>query len=358
MFIENLRNTLISKNNLQDTNSVYTFFYDETNNIRKLYLKENYFNAEPAPFVLGGIVAINKNFFSKNNELRTILNLQPSVKEIKLKHLAKGTFTDIIKSPKIEILLQWLLDNKLLIHFSVIDTLYWSIVDIIDSIVAPNRYLEILKSDLSYVVRTNIKQIIFLFNRYQYPAISKKLKNSFLKDLIQIIENSNLEHYHMMMLKGILQQGLNCTSLHFIEGNEKEPLIDDFSIFYFQSLILFKNSSHIFDEEKSIKDLFNTNKFFQSNLINRTYCFENSQNNFGIQLSDIIVGILGKMFSYICNESEHNILTLKNSLSRTEQRNLDLLKELILLSEKYNSAFIHHILSIHDKNKICILLSN
>lgn len=65
MFIENLRNKLISKNNLQDTNSVYTFFYDETNNTRKLYLKENYFNAEPAPFVLGGIVAINKNFFLK-----------------------------------------------------------------------------------------------------------------------------------------------------------------------------------------------------------------------------------------------------------------------------------------------------
>ena len=276
--------------------------------------------------------------------------------------MAKGNFTDIIKSKKIEKILQWLLDNKLFIHFSVFDTLYWSVVDIIESIISPDNnlftYSEILKSDLLYIVRTNITQIISLFNKYKYPTIPRNLKNYFLERLIQIIESANLNHFNKMMLKGAIQQGLNCDSLPFIEGNEKEELINDFSIFYFQSLILFKNSKHIFDEEKSISDLFDTNEFFQSNLRNRTYCFENSQNNFGIQLSDVIIGILGKMFLYIINESEHDIFTLKNYLTPTERNILYLIKKLILSSEQFNPALIHHMLSIYDKRKMCILLSD
>lgn len=60
----------------------------------------------------------------------SILQLQKSTKEIKLCYLTKGDFLQILESKKIEIFLEWLLKNNLLIHFYVMDVIYWSVVDI------------------------------------------------------------------------------------------------------------------------------------------------------------------------------------------------------------------------------------
>ena len=44
----------------------YHFFYDETNNIRKFYLKDNKFNSDCLDnFVLGGIVFEGEQYFDE-----------------------------------------------------------------------------------------------------------------------------------------------------------------------------------------------------------------------------------------------------------------------------------------------------
>ncbi|MEC4817924.1 MAG: hypothetical protein SAK29_32330, partial [Scytonema sp. PMC 1069.18] len=79
-----------------DFDSAFTFFYDETNNIRKFYVRESDFNSSfQSNFVLGGIV------YDKSKpdieKLFSELNLERSIKEVKLKHLAKGDFLSCLK---------------------------------------------------------------------------------------------------------------------------------------------------------------------------------------------------------------------------------------------------------------------
>ena len=100
MDIEDLRENIIKISGLINDSSIdnsYVFFYDETNNIRKLYiLDDKTFNSEPIVFVLGGIVYKNNrvNF----DELKNLLKIQKSNNDIKLKHIAKGEFPEIISS--------------------------------------------------------------------------------------------------------------------------------------------------------------------------------------------------------------------------------------------------------------------
>lgn len=46
MDVNESRYILIQNHGLQNTDDVYTFYYDETNNIRKLYLKDSGLNRD------------------------------------------------------------------------------------------------------------------------------------------------------------------------------------------------------------------------------------------------------------------------------------------------------------------------
>jgi hypothetical protein len=79
-----------------DLTAKYTFYYDETNNIRKFYVKEQDFNTSfDLTFVLGGLVHSNRT----KPEIETLfegIRLQKSISEIKLKHLATGDFLECL----------------------------------------------------------------------------------------------------------------------------------------------------------------------------------------------------------------------------------------------------------------------
>ncbi|PCI42352.1 MAG: hypothetical protein COB46_01015 [Rhodospirillaceae bacterium] len=53
---------------------------------------------------------------------------------MKLKHVAKVDFLQLLKAPKLEVFPEFVTNQNLFVHCSVLDPLYWSIVDIIDSI--------------------------------------------------------------------------------------------------------------------------------------------------------------------------------------------------------------------------------
>lgn len=47
---------IFGEQSLYGLDEEYAFFYDETNNIRKFWIREDGFNERPKNFVLGGIV--------------------------------------------------------------------------------------------------------------------------------------------------------------------------------------------------------------------------------------------------------------------------------------------------------------
>ena len=107
MDVNDLRDDLILAHNLNGVDDVYTFYYDETNNIRKFHLVEDGFNVnDPGNFVLAGVLHKGIQYQPDIDELLKRLNLQKTTKEIKLKHVGKGDFEKVISSQKLSIILK------------------------------------------------------------------------------------------------------------------------------------------------------------------------------------------------------------------------------------------------------------
>jgi hypothetical protein len=186
--LEKLRSDEIEFYNLRNVDEHYTFYYDETNNIRKLHIKGGRFNViELRDFVLGGFAHKGAGVEYDLHQLRADLNLHKNITDIKLKHIAQGDFLSLIKSKKMTIFFQWLQDNKLVVHYHHLDPFYWSIVDIIDSIIAGiddpsiTESQQVLKCDLYEVLKFHTSVVLDIFNKYHYPDIADGKIYAFIK---------------------------------------------------------------------------------------------------------------------------------------------------------------------------------
>lgn len=305
--IDTIRNAHKELYGLSKADETYTFYHDETNNIKKLRLDAQGFNvAEPAVFVLGGIVHDGAPRQLNIQSLRAAMSIQHSAVEIKLEHVAKGTFLDLLKSDKLTTCLKWISDNRLMLHYHALDPLYWSLVDIIDSILYrldEPRLTAVhaaLKSDLATLLRANLPATTSIFFCYNYPNLAPDSRKPFINELLGLLEHSKdaLPEFNAMMLKGVLQAGRDLPSLDFIEGFTPHLLIESFAGFYLTRIAVFKYSNHILDMEDSIRDEMETMRPSSNGKPVRHYRFADSKSEPGIQISDIVVGLIGKMRSY------------------------------------------------------------
>lgn len=157
--VDKIRDPQIQVFGLTGADNVYTFYHDETSNIRNLHIDEQGLNVpDLKTFVLGGIVHEGPQRPIDLSSLRQAIRIQPLANEIKLKHVAKGEFFDILKSSKLTAFYQWITDNDLMVHYHELDPLYWSVVDVIDPILPELsnpmliQYHALLKSDLTEIV--------------------------------------------------------------------------------------------------------------------------------------------------------------------------------------------------------------
>ena len=122
-------------------NKSYQFYYDESNNVRKLYLSKQIdgYNIDHDPdkhnsvnFVLAGVAHTGSSSSADFDDLRQRIQLQANAKEFKLKHLAKGDFLTMLTSKKLTAFFEWLLYGDLYLHYFHLNMEYWGYVDIID----------------------------------------------------------------------------------------------------------------------------------------------------------------------------------------------------------------------------------
>jgi hypothetical protein len=159
-----------------------------------------------------------------------------------------------------------------------------------------------------------------------------------------------------MMLKGMLQAGRSLPSLDFIEGFTPHLLIESFGIFYLTRIAIFKYSSHILDMEDSIRDEIEAMKPSSNGVPVTHYRFADSKSEPGIQVSDIVVGLIGKMHSYFAQNSREDISQTRVSLTGPSLKNAELLRDLIDASREANIAFLNHISSMDDIDKMNLFL--
>lgn len=354
---------------LNNLNDKYTFFYDETNNIRKLYIKEDHKLNVPvvSNFVLGGVVSdeLSKNFDIR--ELRERLKLDKDIFEIKTKHIAKGNFKEAISSKQLNGFLKWLFEHRVYIHYSDIDPIYWSIVDIIDSVLAEAQNLYpfhfILKAELNSIVALNFNYFIQLLGKYNYPDIPKDKLKGFVEKILELVENheyddeSEEEHFNHMMLKGLIQMARKQKSLEFIQGYKGKSLIDEFTTFYVNRIIRFENSRHCFDEEPVIANNVIRSELLRAKKIKKSFIFKKSHDEVGIQVSDVMVGVLGKLFTFMRLSTTEELIEFRKNLDDVSLENLHIIATLTDISATRCKAFLNRVVSHYDRVKEPILLS-
>ena len=348
-----------------ELDSPFTFFYDETNNIRKFHVKEDGFNSPfQSNFVLGGLVYEGE---APNVEkLFVELNLQKSVKDVKLQHLAKGDFLSCLKSKRLNLFLRYLLEHDIYIHYSNINILYYSLVDIVDSAISNSEpairlgpeFSRFLKDNLYKLSKLEIDSVTEIFYEFGYPNIKKESISSFIASLTRLFEGYEDEfefHIGLTSLKQILRASEKDGTLPFLEAEDDFVLIKEFSQFYMRPIYLFKNSIHVFDNEKSIESILNDITFKDGEKTLNTYTFEDSNDNLFIQASDVLVGLVGKLSSIINTSSPNEIEDMFTRMGSYQLETLDLYLDLVNVSDKKNFAFFHVVDSIDEVSKLRLI---
>ncbi|MCP1908960.1 hypothetical protein J2R96_001440 [Bradyrhizobium elkanii] len=360
-----VRDLEIALHGLNKLDEVYTIYYDETNNIRRLHVRADGLNVrEPKCFVIGGIAHHGPARELDIQRLRAALRIQKTANEIKLKHVATGELSDLLAAAKLEVFFRWLIDAGLFIHYFALDPLYWSVVDVIDSILTEygNNSLLManweLKNDLYAILRNDPSGTVDLFQRYSYPNVGHERRPAFVAELLDLLEyrRNILPHFNYMMLKGVLEIAKNLNSLPYLEDETPNVLIDGFGMFFIHRICLFKNCEHILDVEEVVQSYISGQTLTDGERPLATFRFAVSNDEPGIQISDVVTGVLGKLFSFIQESELSDLVEWRESLSHQQERNLGLLRQLLDRSLEENSAFAHYVMSLEDRQRAAFLL--
>ncbi|WP_413576196.1 hypothetical protein ACLVWU_17575 [Bdellovibrio sp. HCB290] len=360
-----MRSAEIGMHGLKLVDEEFIFVYDETNNFRKLYLRDGGFNVQSlGDFVLGGVMFPNGKVELPVQNLRERMTLDKGIKDIKLKHICRGgAFADLLQSKKMAPFLDWFDENDLILHFSRIEPFYWSVVDIVDSIACeiPKFIPHVfhLKSDLVECLFDNLETTIQVFERYRYPCIQPNERSEFIEAILQMVVRSlSIEDFNKFMLLKFLEDGLNVNALPFIdEGPGEIPgmLIEKFGHYYRHRIVLFKNSIHLFDEEVEVKTFLENDTVLPA-FPELRFSFLKSEDESAIQVSDMMMGLLGKLFAQVRGMTLKQIDMQFEDLSDIGKKNLETLAKIVNRSNDISSALQHHICSAYDRKRFEHLL--
>lgn len=344
-----------------DLSTKYHFYYDETNNIRKFYLKETDFNSNSLDnFILGGILFEKEQSFDES--FIDSLKLQNSPEEVKFKKIAHGEFLECLKSQRLTQYLDYISTKDVYVHYSSFNLLYWSLIDIVESaeenFYSP-EYDAVMKDALYLVTKQNLNKFVKFFIKYGYPNIKKEDVKSFVEELISYLKEyiSVPElHFGLQMLKGLLEINVKNNNLLFLSGEEKGVLVKSFLHEYMRPIGIFSNSIHIFDEEITVKEKIKDFQIMKGRRELNSYSFIDSKNNRWVQMSDVFVGVIGKLKIYLNRNSYTEIEDSFCNLNGKQKNNLRLISRILNHSMNKNIVFFHNIDSMSEMHKMNLVL--
>jgi len=106
---------------------------------------------------------------------------------------------------------------------------------------------------------------------------------------------------------------------------------------------MFINSEHIFDNESDVQNSFAEVKMVYKGKDISNYSFVDSKSSVLVQASDVIIGIIGKLFSFIKHIDISLLGDVISDMNEIQIKNLDLLLTLYDKSVNRNPSFINSI---------------
>ena len=365
--VDAIRKPLLALNDVAGIDRPYTFYYDETNNLRKLVLRERGLNVPfPGCFAVGGIVYRGSPPCIDLADLRERLCTQPSATELKLKYVAKGSFLELLDSRKLGTVMQWLSDQGFLVHFLAVDLFYWATTDIVDSLLTGLEQPQLfpahafLKDALFSILRTDLDATASLLKTHRYPDIGRERMPAFVAALQAQIDlhPARPRHPGTDMLRSLLNMARDIDSLPFLEDEVPDQLVERFGDFYLSRLALFTSSQHVFDEEASVEAFLRKAELAEDGRPLSHFGFAESKDEPGIQLSDIVIGVVGKMFDFVAASSAREIVAVLHEMTAQQRTTLAGLALLIDRSIEQCPAFAHYIISGTDQHRAGLLLGH
>ena len=343
----------------------YVFFYDETNNVRKFWITDDGLNQKPTNFLLGGLVHKKSTPITGIEELITSLHIQKSATEIKFNQLATGSYLGVLNSKRIQTILGWLNEKDIFIHYNKLNLLYWSLVDIIDSVWdEPDLrqympYVIQIKGELFNLANADLDRFVPLLKKYRFPNVKRAEIKAFMLEIsahLYSVAKKPLTDISELVLM-MLQKASNLEELPFIIDNKDDILIEDFHGHFLRSLYIYPTSTHIFDHESEVqKDFVKTQVQFKGKVVD--YSFVDSQDSIEVQLSDGICGLLGCHFNFLEEKTFKELIEMKEKLNPRQKETLYLLQKLIDKSNSQSNGFLHRISAMDSDYKNDFFLHN
>lgn len=328
----------------------YVFYYDESNNCRKFWVddsKQQFNTDHTADFVLAGLVRKEEEKVEASLEtFRKPLKLQANVEEIKFKNLyAKGDFLQCVKKRRLFETLSWIDKSPFYIHYTNVNNLFYTLVEIFDSIVKPEEISEFgydyfkMKSVFYYMFKGKADALQILMFKYKYPNIQREDVEAFCNDLLFLLGSRREMKEEEKFLAGMLARAAESDELVFLHDNDDYVMQENYAEFYADPIRKYQKSRHIFDEETTVQDIVKKQIAMGENMADN-FKFVKSETNIFVQLSDVVAGILGKLFKYINSTSVNQRRRDVEGLSKLQVENILLIDKLRMEADRENPGFL------------------
>jgi hypothetical protein len=275
------------------------------------------------------------------------------MKELKYGFFSRNNseVTKALNSKRFLTLFKWLHKHDVLIHFTLMDYLYFGISDIVDSLPDARNtayFNREIKSVLYDVVRDQLNRFLKLFYKYNYPNIDKKNIKDFISEFYDIYlaivqyDNYSPEDFPKELLRQMIKTAKNTNALPFLHENESLELFSKYSNLYIDRPVRLPNSSHIFDEVSEVqKELESLDTDFESKLNMK---FVNSKSLIYVQISDAVIGLISRVTNLILNLKDTEMLPFVENLSDTQAKVLTLLYDRMHQGTK-KSVFFNQVIT-------------
>ena len=304
-------------------------------------------------FILGGVLF--KGDTSPCDVDKLFCELKIDVSEIKFRTLSgRGAdFWTAIRKKPIQKFLSWLDSSGLYVHYAALNNMYYSVVDIVDCLLVTHpqfnfglEWAQALKASLHRFVISHMNEILSILHRYNYPSLDKEYIKNFCYELSDLIQSYGEKDFYLENFRQLLKANGRKGELFFIEDNTPGLLVEEYFGLRYDRCALYKDSMHYFDEEAEAELAFKNITYTLKGEKMSNFKFINSKNERLIQISDVWVGLIGKLFAELDQSTAEMITSKMKSLTQEQKESIRIINSLMDRAERLHRGLIQSVNSI------------
>ena len=109
---------------------------------------------------------------------------------------------------------------------------------------------------------------------------------------------------------------------------------------YLERCEIFSKSNHIFDEELEVQKKLSEFQLYEGEKLLNHWQFLKSHENIYVQISDMVAGLLRRLFMFLDTNSIEEMLSISSSLNDKQIMNFKVLWDLLSKSDNKSKLFI------------------